>query len=156
MYLAIRQANIALEQLPLATFDDDELKERLTGEVHFLRAYYYHQLLRYYGGVPLVDRPYDLNEDYSVERSSYEAVTNFILADLEEATRLLEGKPETAGRASMLAAMGLKARVLLYAASDSHDANSLQAASSTLGGYANPELIAYTDGDREGTLAGRP
>ena len=58
LFGAIRNANIALQELPEATFDDAELKERLMGESHFLRAYYYHQLLRHFGGVPIIDVPY--------------------------------------------------------------------------------------------------
>ena len=148
MYLAIRQANIALENLPKATFTDTELRDRLLGESHFLRAYYYHQLLRYYGGVPLIDRPYGLNEDYSIARSTFEECVNFIVADLDQATNLLDGKPETNGRASKLSAMALKARVLLYAASDLHDAATAQSKSSALAGYSDIALVAYTGGDR--------
>ena len=58
MYLAIRQANTAIKELPTSTFTDQSLKDRLLGEAHFLRAYYYHQLLRFYGGVPLISKPY--------------------------------------------------------------------------------------------------
>ena len=57
--------NMAMEGFPTATFDDTALKERLEGETRFLRAYYYHQLLRFYGGVPLITKSYGLNEDYS-------------------------------------------------------------------------------------------
>jgi hypothetical protein len=56
MYLAIRQANTALENLPVSTFADDGLRNKLMGEAHFLRAYYYHQLMRFYGGVPIIDK----------------------------------------------------------------------------------------------------
>ena len=69
MYLAIRQANIALASLPTSTFDNPTLRDRLIGEAYFLRAYYYQQLLRFYGGVPLIDRPYGLNEDYTIARN---------------------------------------------------------------------------------------
>ncbi|WP_420460371.1 RagB/SusD family nutrient uptake outer membrane protein [Neolewinella sp.] len=148
MYLAIRQANIALQELPEATFDNPELRDRLLGEAHFLRAYYYHQLARFYGGAPLVDRPYGLGEDYTLERASWEETVNFIVADLDEAARLLEGKGETPGRASRLSALALKSRILLYAASDLHHAPTAAAASATLAGYASPEIFAYTDGDR--------
>ena len=60
MYSAIRQANVAIANLPEATFDDQNLKDKLMGEALFLRAYYYQQLLRFYGGVPLIDSPYTL------------------------------------------------------------------------------------------------
>jgi starch-binding outer membrane protein, SusD/RagB family len=148
MYLAIRQANVALENLPKATFTDKTLNERLTGEAHFLRAYYYQQLLRFYGGVPLISKPYGLNEDYSVARSSYDDCVKFIIADLDKAATLLKGKTETPGRATELSALALKARVLLYAASDLHDGPTAKAKSSTLSSYANLDLVAYPSGDR--------
>ena len=148
MYLAIRQANIALENLPTATFNDAVLRDRLMGEAHFLRAYYYHQLLRYYGGVPLISRSYGLNEDYTIARNTFEECVNFIVQDLDKAASLLDGKGETAGRASKLTAIALKARVLLYAASDLHDAATAQSKSSTMGSYSDIALVAYTSGDR--------
>jgi starch-binding outer membrane protein, SusD/RagB family len=149
MYLAIRQANIALDRLPKATFNNATLKDRLTGESHFLRAYYYQQLLRFYGGVPLIDKPYGLDDDYSAPRNTYEEVVNFIVADLDKAIKLLEGKPETPGRASKISAMALKARVLTYAASDLHDATKVKANSTSLGGFANLNLVAYASGDQK-------
>ncbi|RMG74535.1 MAG: RagB/SusD family nutrient uptake outer membrane protein, partial [Bacteroidetes bacterium] len=100
MFLAIRQANLALENLPTATFTNEELKERLLGEARFLRAYYYHQLLRFYGGFPIIDRPYGLNEDYNVARATFAECVDFIVNDLDEAATLLDGKEETPGRAS--------------------------------------------------------
>jgi starch-binding outer membrane protein, SusD/RagB family len=148
MYLAIRQANVALENLPKSTFTDAPLKEKLTGEAYFLRAYYYNQLLRFYGGVPLISKAYGLDEDYSVARSSYDECVKFIVSDLDNAIKMLDGKASTPGRTSKLAAMALKARVLLYAASDLHDGPTVKAKSPTLGGYANLDLIAYPSGDR--------
>ncbi len=149
MYLAIRQANVAIENLPKSTFTDAPLKDKLLGEAYFLRAYYYQQLVRFYGGVPLISKAYGLNEDYSIARSSYEDCVKFIVSDLDNAAKLLDGKPSIAGRTSKLAAMALKARVLLYAASDLHDGPTVKAKSSTLGGYSDLALIAYTSGDRK-------
>ena len=148
MYLAIRQANIALENLPTSTFSDNTLRERLTGEAYFLRAYYYQQLVRFYGGVPIISKSYGLNEDYTIARNTYEECINFIVADLDKAIQLLDGKAETPGRASKLAAMALKSRVLLYAASDLHDGPTASGKSSTLGSYGSLNLVAYTGGDR--------
>jgi hypothetical protein len=148
LYLAIRQANIAIQELPNSTFEDDGLRDRLLGESHFLRAYYYHQLMRYYGGAPLIDRPYGLNEDYSIARNTYAENVDFVTSDLDKAITLLDGKEFTPGRASKLSAMGLKSRVLLYAASDLRDGPTASAKSSVLSSYPNLELIAYTSGDR--------
>ncbi|MES2517428.1 MAG: RagB/SusD family nutrient uptake outer membrane protein [Bacteroidota bacterium] len=148
MYLAIRQANTAIENLPISTFSDTKLRDQLLGEVYFLRAYYYQQLVRFYGGVPLISKAYGLNEDYSIARSSYEDCIKFIVADLDKAAGLLDGKTVTAGRASKIAALALKSRVLTYAASDLHDGATVKSKVSTLGAYANLELVAYTGGDR--------
>ena len=52
------------------------------------------------------------------------------------------------GRATKDAAMALKARVLLYAASDLHDIPTAKAKSTLITGYANPELLGYISGDR--------
>jgi hypothetical protein len=148
MYKAIREANIAIENLPKATFDNQSLKDQLLGESYFLRAYYYHQLVRFYGGVPIVEKIYGLNDDYSVERSSFEDCVNFILADLDKAATLLDGKTAIPGRASKLSTMALKSRILLYAASDLHDMPTASANSSVINSYANKELLGYVSGDR--------
>lgn len=148
MYLAIRQANTAIQNLPTSTFTDETLKERLLGEAHFLRAYYYHQLVRYYGGVPLIDKPYGLNEDYTIARNTFAECVNFIVADLDKAATMLTAKPNTPGRASRLAALALKSRILLYAASDLHDGPTAKAKSPTLSSYSNLDLVAYPSGDR--------
>lgn len=148
MYLAIRQANIAIENLPVSTFSDDNLRNQLLGEAHFLRAYYYHQLLRFYGAVPLIDRAYGLDEDYSIARNTFAENIDFIVADLDKAAELLDGMTLDPGRADKIAAMALKARVLLYAASDLHHGPTASSNSSTLGGFSNLELLAYTSGDQ--------
>src|SRR5690606_15667545 len=123
LYTRIRATNITLKNLATPQFENsNNIVERLKGEAHFLRAYYYQQLLRFYGGIPLVDRAYELNEtDYTVPRGSYEECVNFIVADCDTAINLLKGLGISTGRASDVAAMALKARVLLYAASDLHD-----------------------------------
>ena len=148
MYLAIRQANIAIDNLPKATFSDIKLKDQLLGEALFLRAYYYQQLVRFYGGVPLISKPYCLNEDYTIARSTYEDCIKFIVADLDKAVTLLDGKTMVAGRTSKVAALALKSRVLTYAASDLHDGATVKSKVSSLASYPNLELVAYTTGDR--------
>ncbi|MBA4141042.1 MAG: RagB/SusD family nutrient uptake outer membrane protein, partial [Segetibacter sp.] len=148
MYNRIRSCNLALENLKTASFDDDVLKERLKGEVHYLRAYYYHQLVRYYGGVPIIDRIYGLNEDYSAERGTFENCVKFIQSDCDTAIQYLTGKTLDKGRATALAAKSLKSRLLLYAASDLHDIPTAKAKSAVISAYANPEYLGYVDGDR--------
>jgi len=148
MYSRIRGTNVALENLRIATFADTVLNNRLQGEAHFLRAYYYHQLVRYYGAVPLVNHTYALNEDYSLARSSFSDCVNFIVADCDSAASLLTGKNLAKGRATAASALALKSRILLYAASDLHDIPTAKAKSPLISTYANPELLGYTTGDR--------
>ena len=85
MYSRIRGCNLALENLNKATFDGAVLKERLKGEAHFMRAYFYQQLVRYDGSGPLISKTYGLNEDYTVERSTYENCVKFIIEEWDTA-----------------------------------------------------------------------
>lgn len=148
MYNYIRNCNVALENLPKATFTDTVLVHRLQGEAHFLRAYYYHQLLRYYGAIPLVTHSYDIGQDYSVTRNTYADCVTFITKECDSAALLLAGKTLASGRATQLSALALKSRVLIYAASDLYDIPTAKAKSATISGFANPELIGYVSGDR--------
>lgn len=148
MYSRIRDCNLALENLARATFDDPQLKDRLRGEAHFLRAYFYQQLLRYYGGVPIIDSTYGLNDNYSISRNTYKECVDFIIKDCDSAVALLEGKTMDKGRCSKAAALALKSRVLLYAASDLHDIPAAKMKSSLIAGYPHPEYLGYTEGDR--------
>ena len=149
MYQRIRATNLALTNLPTATFTDETLKTRLRGEAYFLRAYYYQQLVRYYGAVPIIKKVYELNEDYSVARNTYEECVAQIVSDCDSAALLLEGKTETKGRASKLAALALKSRVLLYAASDLHDMPTAKANSALIAAYGFPQFLGYLSGDRK-------
>ncbi len=148
LYNFIRSTNIAIQNLPDATFDNTTLKDRLLGEAYFLRAYFYHQLLRFYGGVPIVTKVYTLGDDYSIARSTYEEVSSFIIKDIDEAYALLKGKSRIRGRATDLAALALKSRQLLYDASDLHDMPTAKSKSSVLSAYSKPELLGFVSGDR--------
>lgn len=150
MYLRIRAANLALGQLEAPKFTNPTLVDRLKGEAKFMRAYYYQQLLRYFGGVPIVDKPYTLSDtDFLSARNTYEECVNFIVKDCDEAAALLDGKTLVSGRATKAAALALKSRVLLYAASDLHDIPTAKAKSSVISAYAKPELVGYVSGDRK-------
>jgi len=148
MYSKIRHANLALENLPVATFNDKPLNERLQGEAHFLRGFFYFQLIRYYGGVPIIPRSYGLGEDYMVPRNTWEECVNYIIKDCDSAALLLNGKTMAVGRATYLGALALKARLLLYAASDLHDMPTAKAKSTIINGFSKPELLGYVSGDR--------
>jgi len=150
MYIKIRACNLTIEKLSGTdnSITDQSLKNQLMGEAHFLRGYFYQQLLRYHGGVPLVDKAYALADDFAIKRSTYEECVNFIIKDCDAAITLLTGKSLEKGRTSALAAMALKSRVLLYAASDLHDIPTAKGKSSVIAGFAQPELLGYLTGDR--------
>ncbi|MGG7662873.1 RagB/SusD family nutrient uptake outer membrane protein [Dyadobacter sp. BHUBP1] len=153
MYQYIRASNLAISKLATATFTDETLKARLKGEAYFMRAYYYQQLVRYYGSVPLIKKVYALNEDYSVPRSTYDECVKQIVSDADSAALLLDGKNPAKGRATKAAALALKARVLLYAASDLHDIPTAKTKSSVIADFPNPEFLGYTSGDRKARWA---
>ncbi|MDN5288792.1 MAG: RagB/SusD family nutrient uptake outer membrane protein [Mucilaginibacter sp.] len=148
MYNRIRSCNVALQNLATAPIDQS-LKARLQGEAHFLRGYFYQQLVRYYGGVPIIKKVYQLGEsDYSATRNTYDDCIKFITSDCDSAVTLLTGKTLDLGRATVPAALALKSRVLLYAASDLHDIPTAKGKSSVISTYAHPELLGYLSGDR--------
>ncbi len=150
MYQRIRAANLALTNLKAPKFPNTgNIVERLQGESKFMRAYYYHQLLRYYGGVPIIDKDFSLNDkDFLSARNTYEEVVNFIVKDLDEAATLLDGKNLQKGRATKAAALALKSRILLYAASDMADVPTAKAKNKALAAYSKPELLGYVSGSR--------
>lgn len=150
MYSRIRACNLALKNLESPQFPNaNNIVDRLKGESRFMRAYYYHQLLRYYGGVPIVDKPFALSDsDFLTARSTYEECLNFIVKDLDESAKLLDGKSLQKGRATKAAALALKSRLLIYAASDLYDVPTAKAKSKAMASYAKPELLGFVSGNR--------
>ncbi|MET3114391.1 hypothetical protein AAKU52_002125 [Pedobacter sp. CG_S7] len=150
MYNRIRACNITIERL-MGTdngLTDQTLKNQLLGEAHFLRAYFYHQLVRFYGGVPIIAKSYALSDDFAIKRSTYEECISFIVKDCDDAAALLNAMTLPKGRTSALAAMALKSRMLISAASDLHDITTAKAKSTVISGFPNPEFIGYLTGDR--------
>ncbi len=93
----------------------DEVNNRLKGEAHFLRGYFYALLLRTYGGVPIITVPQELTDDLLIGRNSEEEVTNFIVSELDTSAGLFaNAESASSTRGSWDAAMALKGRVLLY------------------------------------------
>lgn len=149
MYTRIRAANLALENLKKATSFPAATVNRLNGEAKFMRAYFYHQLVRYYGGVPIVDKSFSLSDtEFLSKRNTMKECIEFIVKDCDEAAAHLNGLSLAAGRASKAAALALKSRILIYGASDLYDAATAKSKSSAMAAYTNPEFMAYVDGSR--------
>ena len=144
VFNAIRRCNLFFEKIDEVPFEDETKKLQFTGEVHFLRAYFYHLLLVQYGGVPVFDRVFHVGDDYRVPRNTLAETVDFIVKDLDEAARILKETGQSdKTRGSEGAALALKSRVLLYAASDLFNSRA-----SWWPGYSNPELVSYMDDNR--------
>lgn len=116
-YGAIARANQALAGIPLSPADES-VKARLEAEVRFLRAYFYFNLVRFFGGVPKLDRippTSEINNPEFQKKASKEEIYSFIISDLQFAMENLPVKGQTqVGRATKGAATGMLAKVYLY------------------------------------------
>lgn len=117
LYTAIRQVNNILDNIDTADVPE-AFKNNVKGEALYLRAYFYHNLVRTYGGVPLITQVYRLDDDFEVARNSFEESVNFVVEEAEKAAALLPIVPRDLGRTSRGAALALKSRMLTFAASD--------------------------------------
>ncbi|MEO9004139.1 MAG: RagB/SusD family nutrient uptake outer membrane protein [Ginsengibacter sp.] len=118
-YGFIRDCNTFFEHIDAVTGDSD-MKKRLTGEMKFIRAWCYFDLISRYGGVPLITKVYTLSDStYTVPRNSYDECMNFVIKESDEATEMLpvNYSGSDVGRVTKGAALALKSRALLYAAS---------------------------------------
>jgi hypothetical protein len=154
-YRSIREINYALANVQKVNMSAG-MKTRLTAELRFLRAFRYQDLLRNYGDVVLMgDKVYELGEDFSnsaiYTRSSIKDVTAYILAELDAASKDLPTANNNSnwklGRATKGAALALKARIALYAASPLYNAGTWQAAASAAKDVMNMGMYSlYTGG----------
>src|SRR6185312_10764074 len=94
-------------------------KNRMIGEIKTLRAFSYFRLISFFGGVPLITKPFNLDDNFSLPRNSYDECMDFVITELDDAINLLPLDYGSAdqGRITKGAAMAIKSRALLYAAS---------------------------------------
>ncbi len=143
--------NVFFDKINDADFDED-IKNEMIGEMKFIRAFIYAHLIWRYGGVPIIDYLFDLNqEDYSVSRNTYDECVDFIVNELNDAIELLPNQQtgKNLGKISADAARALKARVLLYAASPlnnpANDLSKWQAASDAAEELINTRYQLHND-----------
>jgi hypothetical protein len=147
LYSNIQNVNIFLANIdkvpdaypPAEQADVKVIADRLKGEATFIRAFIYNDLARNYGGAILNSVPYELGADFStITRSTFKETVDFIVADCDVAAAALGTKDEMEmGRANKEAALALKSRILLFAASDL-----------TADGTAESDLVGYQSPDR--------
>lgn len=121
----VRKTNIFLENIDNSPIDDNT-KTIMKGEVKFLRAFLHFLELRAYGAIPIWDKSAKISDDFKlIERSPFDSCVAFIVKDCDEAARVLPIRRNEGelGRASKAAALALKARILLYAASPLFNGN---------------------------------
>ena len=143
-YQALGWANTILAKLDESTLDEAFVKEA-QAEVRFLRALIYFQMINIYGDVPLTLTPITAIADGYLTRNPIAEVRTAILDDLDFAISNLAVDPYQGqkGRATKQAAMGIKARVLLYA---SDWAKAAQASKDVMTLAAqNPDKIGLMD-----------
>jgi len=134
VWTRIRYCNLYLDNVDNYIGLDEDFKNQVKGQFYFWRAWQYFELVRLYGGVPLVLEAQPANVDdknVQTRRSPSSEVIDQIVSDLEMAQSLLENaRPYTAdeaGRITAAAAAALKGRVLLTWASPQFNRNDDQA-----------------------------
>ncbi len=123
-YDAIRQTNLFLEQLPTVSMSDAQ-RNALIAEGRFIRAYMYFGLVKRYGGVPIIEKsleyiPGSDNANLFVPRSTEKQTWDYILSELTASAKTLPvsfSSVDGPYRATKWAALGLKSRAALFAAS---------------------------------------
>ena len=122
-YGRIRNINDFIKGVSESTLDDD-VKDEMLGQAYFFRGWCYYNLVKWYGGVPIVTEVLEPVESNFTERATTKATIEFILSDLDKAAKLLAKKTMSGGwtgtdygRVTTGTALALKGRVLLLWAS---------------------------------------
>lgn len=130
-YAAIRRCNVVLEKVDSVSGLSEAKKNGYKSEALFARAFFHFELIKRYGGVPYLTKSLRDDEDMNFAREPYDTCVAKIVRDLDAAIpNLPQASAQTAvdfGRPTVGAALALKAKVLLYAASplntESYDIN---------------------------------
>lgn len=135
-YEGIRAVNIMLKNVNKISFkvtaDQIYAKEKQywKAEGRFIRAMCYWELLKRYGGVPLIgDTVFALNDDLQLPRNTYEECVDYIVGECDAIKDSLRLDPVDAsnwGKVGKAVALALKSRVLLYAASPLYNGGGIE------------------------------
>ncbi|SFC66421.1 Starch-binding associating with outer membrane [Parapedobacter composti] len=126
-YKQIRLTNLFIANIGTANVDSEENRDRWNAEAHILRAYFYMELLKWYGAVPLTTSVIPIDADYSqFAKASYVDVCRQIVADCDVALesqhlpwRLISGNESH--RLTKGIAAALRGQAALFAASPAHN-----------------------------------
>ncbi len=125
MYEGIRKTNVFFDDLypgiPEVLFQSENTIDLLRGQAYFFRALFHFELVKRYGGVPIVTEVLQAGEGADIPRDNYDDCIRFIVEQCDLAAAILpvewSGATVNFGRVTKGAALALKARSLLYAAS---------------------------------------
>jgi starch-binding outer membrane protein, SusD/RagB family len=141
LYRQIDRDNTVIQRTSALANVPDATKNEIVGEAYFLRALSYHNLVKYFGAVPMPLVPVAVaSEAAQYTRAPVDQVYTQILADLDQAAKFVANTSDTR-RATVNAIKAIRARVLFYRGTTSNSAGDLQAA---LDG-ANAVLTAMKD-----------
>jgi len=120
-WVGLRHINTMLERINEVPDADEAYKAQITGEMHVLRALTYLDMIKRYGGVPIVDSVFEPGVKFSKPRNSIEDCVNFIVKECDLAIANTALPPSFSGsqtgRAGKLVAYCVKEKALLFAAS---------------------------------------
>lgn len=112
MFAGVQRTNYFMEFKDKTDFEN---KDQMVGEIRFLRAYYYFELVKWFGPVPMkVDERFKLGDEATIPRSPVSEVYAQIEADLEYAASVLPPTPTEVGRATRGAAQALLGKAYLF------------------------------------------
>ncbi|MCB0686689.1 MAG: RagB/SusD family nutrient uptake outer membrane protein [Saprospiraceae bacterium] len=113
LYEAIYRCNIFLQKIQPVEFMEASEKAAMIGEAKTIRALLYFDLVRYFGGVPVVTTPLTISESLTIGRASIEEVYQLIVEDLDDAVASLPNQYDgsNTGRITVFAAKALLGKV---------------------------------------------
>ncbi|MBL4677159.1 MAG: RagB/SusD family nutrient uptake outer membrane protein [Mucilaginibacter sp.] len=156
-YAGIRQANEFVNHIDvvptLAKYKGLSLKYVWKSEARFLRAYFYFELLKRYGGIPLMgNKVYTISDDVTLPRNSFDECVKYIVSECDAIKDSLitypmlkpDADPDAdSHRPTKGSALALKAKVLLYAASPLFNGGNIES-SNPLTGYTDFQASRWT------------
>jgi len=143
-YAAIRQSTNFLNNFGLVPLKNKAEKRSWFGEARVLRAFFYWELVKRYGGVPILgDSLLSLNDKIEIPRSSFATCVDYIVSECDRASDSLRNDPVddgNYGRFTKDGALALKAHVLLFAASKLYNGGNV---ADSLNGYASYDVSRW-------------
>jgi starch-binding outer membrane protein, SusD/RagB family len=114
-YMGISRANMVLDKLNTDAVPDEATRHQIEGEAKFLRAFFYFDLVRWFGKVPVQTTSVSISQALEIPRSPVAEVYDVIIADLKDAITLLPATPTgtNKGRATSVTAKAMLGLVYL-------------------------------------------